>query len=79
LAAVFGAWAWVWAQPVPTLVLRFEEGFAASGPRGPIVATVTGTPALVPGRFGQALRAGPAFGQLEFPTASVICNGAVCT
>jgi hypothetical protein len=60
------------AQVQPVLVLSFDKDFNGAGPRGPIAATLVGKPELAPGKFGQALRAGPSFGHLQFPTAGLL-------
>ncbi|MBI2298929.1 MAG: LamG domain-containing protein [Armatimonadetes bacterium] len=60
------------ARAVPTLSLDFETGFDAIGRDGPVKATLEGTPELVPGKFGNALKSGSASGYLHFPTAGIV-------
>ncbi|NUQ01178.1 MAG: LamG domain-containing protein [Armatimonadetes bacterium] len=60
------------ARPEPSFVLEFEDGYVATGPQGPLAPRAEGHPELAPGRFGQALKSGPATGYLHFPTAGVV-------
>ncbi|MDA8095083.1 MAG: hypothetical protein M0T84_14490 [Betaproteobacteria bacterium] len=61
------------ADPSPTLYLSFDRGFDGQGARGTVKATVVGlSPALVPGKVGQALKIGPLSGHLNYPTAGIL-------
>jgi len=60
------------AQPKPTLVLEFEDGFDGLGADGPVKATLEGKPELADGKFGQALLSGPDTGYLRFPTEGLV-------
>ncbi|MEI6501806.1 MAG: LamG domain-containing protein, partial [Armatimonadota bacterium] len=56
------------AQTAPVLTLDFEKGFDAQSAAGAVKATLDGKPELAPGKFGQAMKSGPATGYLNFPT-----------
>ena len=60
------------AQPKPTLVLEFEDGFDGQGLDGTVAATAEGQPELTDGRFGKALLSGPGTGYLYFPTNGLV-------
>jgi hypothetical protein len=60
------------AQPKPTLVLEFEDGFDGVGPNGPVKATPEGQPKLADGKFRKALLSGPGTGYLQFATEGVV-------
>lgn len=62
----------VHAQPQPTLILEFEDGFDGVGKSGPIDAKLEGKPELVDGKFGKAMKSGPSTGYLHFPTKDVV-------
>lgn len=64
------------AQPRPTFVAEFDDGFDAGGPNGAVAATLEGAPELVDGRFGKALRSGPGSGYLRFPAAGIVSREA---
>ncbi len=59
-------------QTPPVLTIGFDKDFNANGPGGIVAARLIDKPALAPGRSGQALKSGPEFGYLEFPTDSVL-------
>ncbi len=60
------------AAPQPTLVVEFEDGLDGLGRDGAVKATAEGQPELVAGKFGQALKSGPATGYLHYPTAGIV-------
>ncbi len=64
------------AAPKPTLSLDFDEGFDGVGTDGKVAATLEGKPELAEGKFGKALKSGPATGYLHFPTKAILSKDA---
>ena len=60
------------AQVQPALTMSFDKDFNGVGPRGAVAGTPVGTPVLVPGRSGPALKAGPTGRNVDFPTEGVL-------
>ena len=60
------------AQTAPVLTVSFDKDFGAVGKDGPVTGTAVGDPVLAPGKFGQALKTGPATGYVDYPTAGLV-------
>lgn len=74
-AAVLSVFAFssAWGLPTPSLYVSFDTTLDGVGRSGELVpAIVTRFPALVPGKRGKAMRAGPLTGQVEFLSAGIL-------
>ena len=60
------------AQVQPVLTVSFDKDFDGTGKAGRVKGMPEGNPVLVPGKFGQALKAGPTVGQMRYPTRGVL-------
>ena len=60
------------AQVQPVLTVSFDKGFDGVGRAGLVKGTLVGNPVLVPGKFGQCLKAGPTTGQVDYPTQGLL-------
>lgn len=56
----------------PSLSISFDGHFDAMGANGAVAGEKLDSPQLVAGRFGQAMRSGPASGHMRFPTQNVL-------
>lgn len=60
------------AQVQPTLTITFDKDLNGVGVKGVVTGILQGKPELAPGKVGQAMKAGPTIGQLEFPTEGLL-------
>jgi len=60
------------AQVQPVAVFSYDRDFSGQSPAGPVVGTPEGKPELAPGKVGQALKCGPKFGQMLYPTQGLL-------
>lgn len=60
---------WGLAQSAPVITVSFDEDLNGVTAAGPLVGTPEGKPVLAPGKFGQALKSGPATGYANYPAA----------
>lgn len=62
-----------WALPAPSLYVSFDRSLDGIDRNGEVIpAIVSRFPTLVPGKRGNAMRAGPLTGQVEFPSAGIL-------
>jgi len=60
------------AQVQPVALMSYDRDFSAQSPTGVIAGTPEGKPELAPGKVGQALKCGPKFGHVLYPTKGVL-------
>jgi hypothetical protein len=60
------------AQARPVAVFSYDSDLNGEGPAGVVVGTPEGTPVLAPGKVGQALKCGPSFGNVAYPSAGLL-------
>ncbi|MBU0608008.1 MAG: LamG domain-containing protein [Armatimonadetes bacterium] len=60
------------AQTPPVATISFDRDFNAQSPGGVVTGTPENKPELAPGKVGQALKCGPKFGHVLYPTKGLL-------
>lgn len=60
------------AQVQPVATFSFDTDFNGVSAKGPVVGMPQAKPELAPGKVGQALKTGPTFGWMNYPTAGLV-------